>query len=236
MDADVKSLVFNVVGGIIVSLLSVVFVAARYRLKAFNLQRLLGFPFKSNTDVRLAYGQLMLPPVLGQNGQPITHPYVKPPRRGPSSQIATYSIEHPVSQCEVRAAAYIASLLGSPRSLHPMLVADTDTVSLLDGTFVAFGGPGSNYKTADILASSANDFIAMTTSGFSLPSGEALPYVCTNDADYGFILRIRPREFPGRSKRDSHSFGRRLDRTGGSIAIDLQGAGNRHLLLGSARN
>lgn len=199
MDADVKSIVFNVVGGIIVTLLTVAYVAAWHRLRAFNLQRLLGFSFKSNADLRLIYGQLMLPQLTDQSGQPITHPYIKPSRRGPPPQQSSYSMEHPVSECEVRAAAYISSLLGSPRALHPTLMADADTIGLLDGTFVSFGGPGSNYKTADILASSANGFINMTPSGFALGSGEALPYVCTNHADYGIILRIKPREFPGRS-------------------------------------
>jgi hypothetical protein len=108
-------------------------------------------------------------------------------------------MEHPVSECEVRAAAYIASLLGSSQELHPMLMADADAVTLLDSTFVSFGGPGSNYKTADILASSANIFVQMNTSGFSLVSGQALPYSCTNSVDYGFVLRLTPREFRGRS-------------------------------------
>jgi len=199
MDADVKSLLFNVLGGIIVSLLSFVYVVARHKLRAFHLQRLVGFSFKPNTEVRMIYGQLMLPQIRDSAGQPITHPYVKPPRRGPPPQQASYSMEHPVSECEVRAAAYIASLLGSPQGLHPMLMADADTVTLLDSTFVSFGGPGSNYKTADILASSANIFIQVSTSGFSLISGQALPYSCTNSVDYGFVLRLTPPELRGRS-------------------------------------
>jgi hypothetical protein len=71
------------VQGLIVSLLSVAYIAARHKLRSFHLQRLVGFSFKPNTEVRMIYGQLMLPQIRDPAGQPVTHPYVKPPRRGP---------------------------------------------------------------------------------------------------------------------------------------------------------
>jgi hypothetical protein len=61
------------------------------------------------------------------------------------------------------------------------------------------GGGGSNYKTADTLASESNIFIRMGHTGFLLPSGENLPFSCTTEEDHGFILRITPPEFPNRS-------------------------------------
>ena len=51
----------------------------------------------------------------------------------------------------------------------------------------------------DVLSSPANVFIRITNTGFALRSGEALPYACTSEADFGAILRIRPPDFPQRS-------------------------------------
>ncbi|HEX9020788.1 MAG TPA: hypothetical protein VF903_05965, partial [Nitrospirota bacterium] len=139
MDADTKSLLFNVIGGIIVSVLTAIYVGIRYRFRSYHLQRLLGFHFKNDIEIRMAYGQLLLPPLTDASGRPITHPYVKPPRRGNTPLAQSYSIEHPVSECEVRASTYIAALLGLPGKLRPLLVSDTDASSLLDSNFISFG-------------------------------------------------------------------------------------------------
>jgi hypothetical protein len=199
MDADTKSLLFNVIGGIIVSVLTTIYIGARHRFRSYHLQRLLGFQFKTDTEIRMAYGQLLLSSLTDQSGKPITHPYIKPSRRGGAPLTESYSIEHPISECEVRSSTYISTLLGRPGNLHPILVSDTEASSLLDSNFISFGGPGSNYKTADALASDANIFIRMSVDGYSLPTGVKLPFTCTSEADHGFILRITPPEFPARS-------------------------------------
>lgn len=200
MNPDVKSLLYNVIGGIIVSILTAIYIGIRHRFRSYHLQRFLGFQFKPETEIRMTYGQFLLPTLTDQSGKIITHPYVKAPRRGGAMPlVGTYSIEHPVSECEVRASTYIATLLGLPGKLQTLLVSDTDASSILDSNFISFGGPGSNYKTADTLASEANIFVRMTHGGFSFPSGESLPFSCTREADHGFILRITPPEFPARS-------------------------------------
>ena len=200
MDPEFKSILHNILGGIIVSVLTAIYMICRHRLRSYHLQRLLGFHFSPDTEVRIAYGQLLLPQLHTASNQPITHPYVKPPRRGGALPLhGTFSIEHPVSECEIRASTYIASLLGLPGVLRTSLVSDIECDPLVDSNFVSFGGPGSNYKTADILASTVNIFVQMSHNSFSLPSGQSLPYTCTRDADHGFILRITPPEFPEHS-------------------------------------
>ncbi len=199
MDADTKSLLFNVIGGIIVSVLTAIYVGTRHRFRSYNLQRLSGFQFKTGTEIRMTYGQLLLDSFTDQFGRPITHPYRKTSRRGGAPLAGSFSIEHPISECEVRASTYIATLLGLPGKLRPLLVSDTDASSLLDSNFISFGGPFSNYKTADALASEANIFIRMSPNGFLFPNGENLPFTSSNEDDYGIILRITPPEFPTRS-------------------------------------
>ena len=200
MDPDIKSILYNVFGGIIVSILTIIVVATRYVLSAYQLQRLLGFHFRPETQVRIIYGQLLLPTCQNASGQNITHPYVKAPRRGGAVPLqGSYSIEHPVSECEVRASTYLAGLFGLHRGINPMLVSDIDADSILDSTFLSLGGPGSNYKTADILASETNIFITMLHNRLYLRSGEDLGLECSREGDYGFILRITPPEFPWHS-------------------------------------
>lgn len=200
METAVTSLLLNIIGGILVAVLTAIYIGIRHRFRSYHLQRLLGFQFKPETEIRMAYGQLLLPALTDQSGQIINHPYVKAPRRGGAMPlVGSYSIEHPVSECEVRASTYMATLLGLPGKLQPLLVSDTVASSILDSNFISFGGPGSNYKTADALASEANIFVRMGYSEFSLPSGESLPFSCTREADHGFILRITPPEFPARS-------------------------------------
>ena len=199
-NADARSLLWNVVGGIIVSILTGLFFYFRYKLRAYHLQRLIGFRFKREAEVRIIYGQLLLPVIRDPNGNRISHPYVKPERRGGALPLqGTYSIEHPVSECEVRASTYLASLFGLRGILRTSVASDIESDQLLDSNLVSLGGPGSNYKTADILASPANIFIRMTHTGFALLNGQQLPYGCTNEVDHGFILRITPQDFPNRS-------------------------------------
>jgi len=200
MNPDTKSLLYNVVGGVIVSILTAIYIGIGHRFRAYYLQRLLGLQFKPETKIMMIYGQLLLPALTAQSGQQITHPYVKAPRRGGAMPlVGTYSIEHPVSECEVRASTYISKLLGLSTKLQTLLCSDIDADPILDSNFISFGGPGSNYKTADILASAANIFIRMTHGSFLLPFEDSQPFSCTREADHGFILRITSSEFPSRS-------------------------------------
>ena len=203
MDEDVKAIIWNIVGGIIVSIMTTVYIAFRRHFRCFHLQRLLGFKFQSETGVRMTYGQFMLPPNSLHplpNGSPNTHPYVKNARHsvGQQNTNARFSMEHPISECEVRASTYLTTLLAYPGTLSPMLLADSDVETLLDSNFIALGGPASNYKTEDILASPANIFVDIQT-GFTLKSGEALPSICNNHIDHGIILRLKSPQFPSRS-------------------------------------
>jgi hypothetical protein len=195
MNAGVKSVLWNVVGGILVAAITALFTYLRHRLPLYHLQRLIGFSFRPGTEIRITYAQLFLPHPVDLQGNPDTHPYRKLPRGGGALPVHEgYSIEHPVSGGEVRASAYIASLMGLRPAVRQLLVSDTEVDALLDSNFVALGGPGSNYKTADILASPANIFLPHN--GFTLPDQASF---AGGNTDYGCILRIRPPGFPQRS-------------------------------------
>jgi hypothetical protein len=200
MNEDIKAIIWNIVGGAIVSIMTAIYINLQRRFRCFHRQRLLGFRFQAGTDVRITYGQFTLPPIQGPQGTPVRYPYVKTPRRssGQQNTNAVFSMEHPISECEVRASTYITTLLAYPGTLRPMLTSDNDAETLLDSNFIALGGPRSNYKTEDILASPANTFVDINAA-FSLKTGEALPSVCNNEIDHGIILRITSPQFPRRS-------------------------------------
>jgi hypothetical protein len=92
MNADTKSLLYNVVGGIIVSVLTTIYIGVRHRFRSYHLQRLLGFQFKTDTEIRIVYGQLLLQPLKDPYGKPICYPYIKPPRRGSAALNESYSM------------------------------------------------------------------------------------------------------------------------------------------------
>jgi len=68
-------------------------------------------------------------------------------------------IEHPVSEGEIRASTYLASLFGLRGVLRQLLVSDVQRETIPDSNFVALSG--SNYKTQDILPSQENIFVCV---------------------------------------------------------------------------
>ncbi|MGO9245340.1 MAG: hypothetical protein ACLPT4_04290 [Verrucomicrobiia bacterium] len=196
IDPDARAILENIIGGILVSALTLLYVWLRTRFTRFHLHRVLGATLSKDATLTIAYGQLNLPPIVA-NGVPITHPYVKQVRTGgPPPLVGSYSIEHPVSENEVRASTYLAQLFGQARVPDIKLLPDTAAIESNEGNFVSLGGPGSNYKTADILACANNIFIRMEHDHFALVTGTRLPYQATSEHDYGFILRVRSPFFP----------------------------------------
>jgi hypothetical protein len=198
MDPDLKSILFNVLGGFIVSALTVAAVTARTRLSQYSLKRLLGLSLKD--PPRITYGQFASPALSDQSGKQLVHIFPKPPRKGTPSKTGSmsFSISHPVSECEVRATTYLSTLLGS-FTKSAILTSDTDASAILDADFLTVGWIGGNYKSADIINSDSNFFLSFTADRFNWKSGADMPYTCGPDADHGVILRVTPDEFPDRA-------------------------------------
>jgi len=195
-----SSLIENIIGGVLVSILTVVYVKSRTRLTRFHLNRVIGTIVIDENPVSIAYGQFTLPNLTAANGKPVTHPYIKPPRdKGNLPLIGSYSLEHPVSECEVRGATQIARLFGQAQLYRVQIIPDLDAIQSNSGSCVALGGPGSNYKTADILACKQNVFIRMKHDHFTTALDQRLAYDATFEHDHGFILRIRSPFFPKQS-------------------------------------
>ncbi len=162
------------------------------------------FPFRDvfGKDVffsgafHLIYAQLALVPARDEYGKQITHPYIKPGDRESNS---TFSIERPISSCEVRAAKYLSGAIGREAKAGPALSSDIELQSDLDLSFIAFGGPLSNYKSRDVMDNGGNNILKFDNYKFFIP--ETNEVVVTPEAgfDYGLILKIHPNQFKARN-------------------------------------
>lgn len=109
----VTQIALNVIGGAItVGLIEF----GKYTIAKFNLRKfknIFGNDLFSPDRLHLIYAQLALPKILREDGSINTHPYVKPDEE--TSGVG-FSIERPVSSCELRAAKYLSEIMGKKLS------------------------------------------------------------------------------------------------------------------------
>ena len=192
---SVTQVVLNVIGGAItVGLIEFgKFAVAKLNLRKFK--NIFGNDLFSLDGLHLVYAQLALPPQQNQNGSINTHPYVKPNEE--RSGIG-FSIERPVSSCELRAAKYLSEIIGKEARRSPVLSSDFDLQDRLDISFVAFGGPSSNYKSRDLLTNEGNSLLSFGEQTF-ITQQTNRPLLSRNPGfDYGLIIKIHPSQFQER--------------------------------------
>jgi hypothetical protein len=144
----------------------------------------------------LSYAHLALCQIIDEKGNPVKYPYVKP---GEEKSGAAFSIKRPVSSCEVRAAKYLTEVISKEARVAPVLSSDIEIKGRLDISFIAFGGPLSNYKTRDTIDNSENYLIKFNNQIFSSSKSGRPVVKRENSFDYGLILKIHPSQFPNRS-------------------------------------
>lgn len=199
MDVVLKLILFNIPGGVVAGLITLVVVAlGRELIFLWNrrkFRQLFGGDVLKGSDFHLVYAQLGLRTVMNGQGNVVTHPYVKP---GEESYGAGFSIDRPVSSCEVRAAKYLAEIIGAVSRQAPMLSSDYDLRKRLDISFVSFGGPKSNYKTRDVIENKGNLLINFDNVNFLSKGSGRIVLHPEQNFDYGLILKIHPTQFPKR--------------------------------------
>ena len=204
VSTDVKSLILNIIGGALVALIALIYGWLSRKCRGWAIKRVMGCDFDNNGVYHIVYGSFILPPVHDQNGQIITHPYLKTPLQPSSPRQpapAGFSIDNPVSGCEMRSVAYLAELFGKTRSCAPKITSDNDMASRVDVSFISLGGPNSNFKTEDTLGHPVNNLVTMSSAGFVNPSTQQPVASIVPDAiyDYGMILRVCPSQHSART-------------------------------------
>jgi len=161
------------------------------------MQKLIGWRFKqvfgpgvSCSRFALVYAELELTDARSP------YPYRKP---GGRLDIGV-SITRPVSVCEVRAANYLASAIGSATRSTPSLSSDVELRTELNLDFASFGGPFTNSKSDDCQSNRGNKLARIDQGANIIGLEEGQPLVDNYEPgfDYGLILKVRPTQFPSR--------------------------------------
>lgn len=182
----------SVIGGAIVVLLVDFFRKISSYLTRRKFKRIFGEDILQESKFHLAYAILGL---MQEKGSVSTHPYIKPGEEAPGT---FFSAEKAVSSCELRAAKYLAEVIGIEARQAPVLSADYDLMSQLNISFISFGGPKSNLKTRDAVENEGNELIGFDNFNFfSKKSGRVVLHP-EQSFDYGLILKLHPIQFPRR--------------------------------------
>jgi hypothetical protein len=169
------------------------FVKTAYKkYKHKRLKAVFGRDLFLSDSLHLVYAKFSLPPVFKKDGSINTHPYVKPDIPGMG-----FSMENPVSSCEVRASKYLSQMMGKEVGHNPILASDIDLKMQLNISFVTFGGPG-NYKSNDLLTNESNNFLTFNSTFITCNTNRPVLYRHSG-FDYGLIQKIHPIEFPERT-------------------------------------
>lgn len=195
----IDALILNIIGGVIAAFVFMLIIKLRKYFRQRRFKYILGDDADIENEIYLVYAKLELPQLYDQKNKIIRYPYIKPNSKL-GSQPASFSIEFPVSSCEVRALKYLTSSLISQFYGKSKLVSDIDdeVENKLNLSFISMGGPLSNYKTRDLLENEANKLIKIGSDNFYSKKNEKLVQNFEIGFDYGLIMRIRPAQFKKR--------------------------------------
>jgi hypothetical protein len=186
-------LFFSVAGGVLTICLIEFLKYIDKKYSHFKIKDIFGSDIFSIDGLYLVYAQLALPLQHNADGAINTHPYTKP---GEENSGTGFSVQRPVSSCELRAAKYLSEILGRDTGRTPLLISDIELSSRLNASFISFGGPASNHKTRDILRPENNIFDFTDIVSFILERMQEAGIIPEHDVDYGIILKLHPSQFP----------------------------------------
>lgn len=185
-----------IIQGIIVSLITVLIIWIGKSLVSLvhkkHLKSFFGDDITSINEYFLVYAEFVLPKIINSIQLPC-HPFKKPDKEDSG---VSFSISRPLSSCEVRAIKYLSESLYKEGSNSLTLSSDLDLNKKLNASYVAFGGPLSNYKTKDIMKNEGNKLIEFDNSRFFSVKSNQKVLTPDNRYDYGIILKIHPKQFP----------------------------------------
>ena len=122
MEKFYLNVIGSIIGGLIVALASWAIMSKYRRIRHWKFKKIFGQDADKDGKYYIVYGKLSLPETQDEKGKKITHPYSKR-SRGDAPQPFDFSMEAPISSCEVRAANYLASALPTKRQyLCPVIM------------------------------------------------------------------------------------------------------------------
>jgi hypothetical protein len=184
-----QSLIFNIIGGIIVALLTL---AAQYfwKKRRYHLfKRLFGKDLEENFYIIYpAY----------ESPQGVSYP--KPPPRVPRPGYTTVNLTTINSTAASRTMSHIAYAIGKNSASHPHIKSDLETDEKMDISFISVGGL-NNYKSLDVLESQDNSFLTFGGTPMTILSARSSNTMIHPESgfDYGIIIKINPSHNPSRT-------------------------------------
>lgn len=184
-----QNIFFNIIGGLLTVPLAIVFAAAWKKLRHFGFKRVFGPGAKSFV---LTYGSLSF-------NEEVVQGVNRFPLRKESLPGLAYSAKRVSNDCELRAAAYLATALATDGGRDAVLRADEDIKDKLDLDFISLGAM-NNLKTVDLLNNESNTFaeVDQTTLAFVKKESRERLYQPRPGHEYGIIIRIHPSQFSNR--------------------------------------
>lgn len=195
LNPDLKSILFNILGGVIVAVLSWIYIKTYKRLNAFRFKKVFGKD--SITEFKLVYGKMVLQPCYDENRERREFPYTK------IGSSAGYRVNSILSDAEAISIKYLSDSFSKNTKSSPSIASDEEISNKIDISYIAVGGL-NNKKTVDILDSQENIFYRFDYN----ESNHVDKIISVNDkkefflarpiTDYGLIIKTRPRQFPSR--------------------------------------
>lgn len=191
MNNVLLQILFNIIGGAAVLILERVY----FEIKKIYYKR--GFKEVFGKDSLenfiITYGQMRLLPCYDEKGAVRKWPYYHKSGSG-------FRVSSVVSFTGTKSIQYLSETFGKVTKVTPKLSSDEEIEEKLDISFCSIGGL-NNLKTKDVLQSEENTFYYFDPSG-----PEVVISTKENDKkfsidgtyDYGFIIKIVPKNFPNR--------------------------------------
>ena len=195
MNPDLKSILCNILGGVIVAVLSWIYIKTYKRLNAFRFKIVFGKD--SITELKLVYGKMVLKPCYDEHRKRREFPYSK------IGSSAGYRVSSILADTEAISIKYLSDSFSKNTKESPSIASDEEISDKIDISFIAVGGL-NNKKTVDILDSQENTYYRFDynesnyVDKITTINDEKEVFLARPITDYGMIIKTRPRQFPSR--------------------------------------
>jgi len=176
-----KSVLWNIIGGVIVALLTLLVGQLIRCLRHWKFKRIFGNDV--DCGLKLKYGPLIPSPLHPDFTRPDTK--VKRPKQIVTNQTLV------APDSNILATSHLASTIGRNAKMPPNIESDAKEDDIMDTSFVAIGF--ANYRTYDLIEDEGNIFLNQTGTNI-ISKKSKLPFIINPkpDYDYGVIIKINP--------------------------------------------
>lgn len=183
----IQNIIYNIIGGLIVALLTLTVQFFRKKLRYRLFKRIFGDDLEEDFKI-----------IFPASESPPNTTYPKSPPKVPRKTYATVNLTTVNSTASTRTVSHLTYAVGRNSKVSPIIKSDTEIDELMDISFISVGGL-TNYKSIDLLDDRSNTFIKFGTNAIiSKKSGKAIVRL-KSGYDIGCIIKINPSHNPNRT-------------------------------------